>query len=1035
LSASGLLLGSTEIIEFGTYPTSPVTAAATGYSMGALRFDIVNGSTLSAPSGLEATTNGSQVVLDWNDALNATSYSVYRSTTSGGPYGTAIATSLTTSTFTDNTVLTGSTYYYVVTASDASSESATSNEKSIAVVIPAPTGLTRTQGDSVMNLDWADSTSPIFASYSVYRSATAGGPYTSIATGLTASAYSDSGLTNGTTYYYVVKALDNVISAESANSDQVSGTPYVAVSGSTLYARLDGSVSASVTAASTIVSAWADQTANGFNASTGVGTVLYPGSAPSQTGLSGLDMGFTAGAAPKSTLAWFSAARQDQWLDFSSGAGALPYGGFAVFAVVHPNIILGGVNRDVVMSSTESEFALRYEGGRPQVRLGSSILQGTAGAVTAGQTVVLAVTYNATTGALQLWDSKSGTSTSATVPAADFSSTADVFLGGSSNPDQYMKGMLGEAKVYRGVLTDTEFDSERVNLMLKWAIPGFLWSGAQSSEWSTNAIGGSKNWVNNSGSADYADGSAVFFDNTGTNKIVEITVADVTPSSVTFNSDSYTLQGSKTIAGSAPVAVTSGASLKLGSSNLLPDAGKLTLAGTLDLNGKSDTINGLDGAGALDNIAAGGASVLTIGNGDGAGAHTGVIQNTTGSIALVKTGTGLQSLAGANTFTGGVTIKNGTLESKTTQTTLGTGTVTMGGTGSTGATFITGQSNSNPFAINAPDSGTVVIGANGPGSGFTLSGGISLNGNLTIQTFDNVISGTLKAESGFIGGITGTGNVVLNNFGLAANTISFTTAAINHTGSITLQGTGIGDTTIGANIGANVTGITQNSATSPLILSGANTYPGNLTVNAGLVRLSNAPDPLNANTGNDASTVTIAATGATLDLTYIGTDKVDKLVIGSTQRANGVYGKEGSVLPVIGISQITGDGTLTVGTATPPGFSSWITGTFANGAVTNQGANDDFDKDGISNLVEYAVAGQDPTVGNPAISTFSAGTLSFTKREGTNGLTYAIQESTDLTTWIEVTGGSYVNSASTISFTLTPGTPKKKFLRLQLLSN
>jgi autotransporter-associated beta strand protein len=309
-----------------------------------------------------------------------------------------------------------------------------------------------------------------------------------------------------------------------------------------------------------------------------------------------------------------------------------------------------------------------------------------------------------------------------------------------------------------------------------------------------------------------------------------------------------------------------------------------------------------------------------------------------------------------------------------------------------------------------------------------------------LQTFNNTISGITKATTNLTGGVTGTGDLLLNNLGLAANTITIATTTVNHTGTITLQGTATGDTTISAGIGSNVTGITQNSATSPMILSGANTYPGNLTVNAGLVRISNAPDPLNANTGNDASTVTIAATGATLNLTYTGTDKVDKLFIGATQQADGVYGKVGSILPVIGISQITGDGTLTVGAVTPPGFSSWITGTFVNGTVPGgqQGPNDDFDKDGISNLVEYAIAGQDPTVGNPAIGTFSAGTLSFTKAAGTSGLTYAIQKSTDLgltDAWIEVSGGSYVNDASTISFTLTPGTPAKNFLRLQVLSN
>jgi autotransporter-associated beta strand protein len=432
---------------------------------------------------------------------------------------------------------------------------------------------------------------------------------------------------------------------------------------------------------------------------------------------------------------------------------------------------------------------------------------------------------------------------------------------------------------------------------------------------------------------------------------------------------------------------------------------------------------------------------VQIGGGSGAPGIvtlTGILSGSGGS--LVKTGSGQLALAGANTFDGGVTIKNGTLESKTTTTTLGTGTVTMGGSGSTGATFITGQANSNPFVINAPISGTIVIGANGAGSGFTMSGPVTLNGNLTLQTFNNTISGITKATTNLTGGVTGTGDLLLNNLGLAANTITIATTTVNHTGTITLQGTATGDTTISAGIGSNVTGITQNSATSPMILSGANTYPGNLTVNAGLVRISNAPDPLNANTGNDASTVTIAATGATLNLTYTGTDKVDKLFIGATQQADGVYGKVGSILPVIGISQITGDGTLTVGAVTPPGFSSWITGTFANGTVPGgqQGPNDDFDKDGISNLVEYAIAGQDPTVGNPAIGTFSAGTLSFTKAAGTSGLTYAIQKSTDLgltDAWIEVSGGSYVNDASTISFTLTPGTPAKNFLRLQVLSN
>ena len=91
--------------------------------------------------------------------------------------------------------------------------------------------------------------------------------------------------------------------------------------------------------------------------------------------------------------------------------------------------------------------------------------------------------------------------------------------------------------------------------------------------------------------------------------------------------------------------------------------------------------------------------------------------------------------------------------------------------------------------------------------------------------------------------------------------------------------------------------------------------------------------------------------------------------------------------------------------------------------------------------MEYAIAGQDPTVPNATIGSFTGNTLSFTKRADTSGLTYAIQESTDLgvaDAWAEVTGVRlpiYVNDASTISYTLTPGTPAKNFLRLQVMSN
>jgi hypothetical protein len=86
---------------------------------------------------------------------------------------------------------------------------------------PAPTNLVATAGNAQVSLTWSASSGA--ASYNVKRSTTSGGPYTIIATGVTAASYTDSGLVNGTTYYYVVSAVNG--NGESANSNEASATP------------------------------------------------------------------------------------------------------------------------------------------------------------------------------------------------------------------------------------------------------------------------------------------------------------------------------------------------------------------------------------------------------------------------------------------------------------------------------------------------------------------------------------------------------------------------------------------------------------------------------------------------------------------------------------------------------------------------------------------------------------------------------------------------------------------------------------------
>src|SRR5215469_6195130 len=80
--------------------------------------------------------------------------------------------------------------------------------------------VTVTGGNGQVVLSWSASSGA--TSYNVKRSTTNGGPYNTIASPTTAS-YTDTGLTNGTTYYYVVSAVNSA--GESANSSQVSATP------------------------------------------------------------------------------------------------------------------------------------------------------------------------------------------------------------------------------------------------------------------------------------------------------------------------------------------------------------------------------------------------------------------------------------------------------------------------------------------------------------------------------------------------------------------------------------------------------------------------------------------------------------------------------------------------------------------------------------------------------------------------------------------------------------------------------------------
>jgi hypothetical protein len=217
----------------GSAGSSADSAAAGGNSPAS-----VPASVPAAPANLTATAGNAAVSLQWAASTNATSYNVKRATTSGGAY-TQLGTA-TSTTYTDSAVTNGTAYYYVVSALDTAGESANSAQASATPTgtntapptgtnpppptsgaAPAtPANLTATPGNAQVSLGWSASSGA--TSYHVKRATTSGGPYSQIAAPTTAT-YADPTVTNGTTYYYVVSALDS--SGESANSAQVVALP------------------------------------------------------------------------------------------------------------------------------------------------------------------------------------------------------------------------------------------------------------------------------------------------------------------------------------------------------------------------------------------------------------------------------------------------------------------------------------------------------------------------------------------------------------------------------------------------------------------------------------------------------------------------------------------------------------------------------------------------------------------------------------------------------------------------------------------
>jgi hypothetical protein len=180
----------------------------------------------STPGSVLAAAGDARVALTWAASLGAASYTVKRATTSGGPYQT-IVSGLASTTYTDTGLTNGTTYYYVISATNACGESANSAEASATPnavqVTAAPTKLNAVGAKRKVMLSWTQSVTPGVTQNRIYRATVSGGPYGLIASVGAQTSYTDTQVIGGTIYYYVVTAVS--ATGESGRSGEASAKP------------------------------------------------------------------------------------------------------------------------------------------------------------------------------------------------------------------------------------------------------------------------------------------------------------------------------------------------------------------------------------------------------------------------------------------------------------------------------------------------------------------------------------------------------------------------------------------------------------------------------------------------------------------------------------------------------------------------------------------------------------------------------------------------------------------------------------------
>jgi len=286
-----------------------------------------------------------------------------------------------------------------------------------------PTSLVATGSNAVVSLSWNGSAGA--DSYLVKRSTTSGSGYVTIASGLTATSYLDTGIVNGTTYYYVVAATN--VNGVSSNSIEASATPaemfgwwkFDATSGTTAadsgYGGNPGTLQSGATWVAGAISnaVHLDGTANGY---------------------ANLPSGLVSALNDFTISTWVKVDANAPWarvFDFGSGTGT--------YMFLAP--ASGGASVRYAITTGSS-------GGEQQLNR--------AGNLSTGVWHHLAVTLSGSTGVLYVDGVPANTNLGMTLTPSGLGSTTQNYIGKSQWSDPDLTGSVDDFRIYSRALNATE---------------------------------------------------------------------------------------------------------------------------------------------------------------------------------------------------------------------------------------------------------------------------------------------------------------------------------------------------------------------------------------------------------------------------------------------------------------------------------------------------------------------------------------------------------------------------------------------------